>query len=221
MSFRFGMRSIRRFCQPSPPRCSCSDAVLLQRSPLREHKLQHLLLFYNLSRSNSTAVLVQRLGAIYSKAHGKSPLIAQHCTAPSPEHCSRSALHTIRSHNTNPSKSIPWRSISNNVRPEADLYAYIGGKWLHENEKQVNARHIAFNFDALCQKAIHLCPGAREVIAIEKTDGGFNRVFLLMMDNAARIIARLPTSVAGPPRLTTNSEVATITYSKSIAFFEH
>lgn len=31
-------------------------------------------------------------------------------------------------------------------------------------------------------------------------------------DNAKRVIAKLPFKLAGPPRLTTNSEVATIKY---------
>jgi hypothetical protein len=46
----------------------------------------------------------------------------------------------------------------------------------------------------------------------EKKEGGFNRVFIFTTDNAKRVIARLPSKLAGPPRLTTNSEVATIKY---------
>lgn len=32
------------------------------------------------------------------------------------------------------------------------------------------------------------------------------------MDNGSSVVARVPTGIAGPPRLTTNSEVATMTY---------
>ncbi|KAI7210387.1 hypothetical protein KC333_g8259 [Hortaea werneckii] len=46
-------------------------------------------------------------------------------------------------------------------------------------------------------------------------EGGFNKAFLFTMDNGERIVARIPTSIAGPRRLTTNSEVATMTYIKS------
>ncbi|GKZ78096.1 hypothetical protein AnigIFM56816_001480 [Aspergillus niger] len=35
------------------------------------------------------------------------------------------------------------------------------------------------------------------------------------MDTSFRVVARLPTSIAGPPRLTTNSEVATMAYLRS------
>lgn len=34
------------------------------------------------------------------------------------------------------------------------------------------------------------------------------------MDNGSCVVARLPTSIAGAPKLTTNSEVATMTYCK-------
>ncbi|GIJ86706.1 hypothetical protein Asppvi_005599 [Aspergillus pseudoviridinutans] len=35
------------------------------------------------------------------------------------------------------------------------------------------------------------------------------------MDTGSCVVARLPTGIAGPPRLTTNSEVATMTYLQS------
>jgi hypothetical protein len=44
-------------------------------------------------------------------------------------------------------------------------------------------------------------------------------VFIFHTNNAKRIVARLPFAVAGPARLTTNSEVATIKYRRS--YTEH
>lgn len=49
-------------------------------------------------------------------------------------------------------------------------------------------------------------------------EGGFNKAFIFTMDSGERIVARIPTSIAGLRRLTTNSEVATITYSKTSSF---
>ena len=63
---------------------------------------------------------------------------------------------------------------------------------------------------------IELCPGAASVSSCEKKEGGFNRAFILTTDNGQRLVARLPFKLAGPPRMTTQSEVATISYSKSI-----
>jgi hypothetical protein len=39
-------------------------------------------------------------------------------------------------------------------------------------------------------------------------------VLIFSLDNGKKAVAKLPTSVAGPKRLTTNSEVATMEYSK-------
>jgi hypothetical protein len=72
-----------------------------------------------------------------------------------------------------------------------------------------------FDFSALCQRAVSACPGATKVVKYEKREGGFNRVFLLKMDNGLCVVARIPTDIAGPARLTTNSEVATMTYRKA------
>ncbi|KAI9042385.1 uncharacterized protein KD926_005681 [Aspergillus affinis] len=46
-------------------------------------------------------------------------------------------------------------------------------------------------------------------------EGGFNRVFIPTMDSGSLVVARLPTGIAGPPKLKTNSEVAAMTYLRS------
>ncbi|RAK97240.1 uncharacterized protein BO80DRAFT_415183 [Aspergillus ibericus CBS 121593] len=96
-----------------------------------------------------------------------------------------------------------------------DPYTYTDGRWLHRDALQRESRRIVFNFPALCERVISLCPGATEIVNCEKKDGGFNRVFLFTVDTGCRVVARLPTSIAGPPRLTTNSEVATMIYLQS------
>jgi len=70
------------------------------------------------------------------------------------------------------------------------------------------------DFDALCRKVVETCPGARSIASYEKKEGGFNRVFIFKTDNGKHIVARLPFMLAGPPRLTAASEVATIRYCK-------
>lgn len=89
---------------------------------------------------------------------------------------------------------------------------YTSGRWLHRDELQRNSRKIVFDFSALCDRVLSLCPKAAKIVKYEKQEGGFNRVFIFTADTGTRIVARLPTSIAGPPRLTTNSEVATIKY---------
>lgn len=96
-----------------------------------------------------------------------------------------------------------------------DPYQYTSGRWLHLEEEQQRARCVKFDLNALCRKAIEACPGASRVVNYEKKEGGFNRVFILYMDNNAKVIARIPFRLAGPPALITHSEVATIAYGEN------
>ena len=103
---------------------------------------------------------------------------------------------------------------SSNAIAEPNPYNYTSGRWLRRDDLERSARKIDFDFENLCRKVVSLSPGASSVVSYEKKEGGFNRVILLTLDNGKRVIARLPFRVAGPPRLTTNSEVATIRYRR-------
>ena len=109
---------------------------------------------------------------------------------------------------------IRSRANASDTTLALDPYTYTSGRWLNQDKLERESRYIQFDFAALCKKAVELCPGAGRVIRYEKKEGGFNRSFVIIMDNGTKVIARLPTRVAGPRRLTTNSEVATMTYRK-------
>ncbi|KAL4794562.1 hypothetical protein BDV19DRAFT_399356 [Aspergillus venezuelensis] len=115
----------------------------------------------------------------------------------------------------NKTSAVPQGSPHGNLAPADDPYLYTSGRWLNHDELERSACYMKFNFPALCDKAISLCPGATKVVKYEKKEGGFNRVFILMMDTGLSVVARLATAIAGPPQLTTNSEVATMTYLQS------
>ncbi|KAH7410431.1 hypothetical protein DE146DRAFT_776022 [Phaeosphaeria sp. MPI-PUGE-AT-0046c] len=100
-------------------------------------------------------------------------------------------------------------------RDLTDPYFYTRGRWLNGDMLHREARYVKFDFAALCAKAISVCTGATKVVHYEKKEGGFNRVFLLCLDNGARVIARVPFRIAGPRRLNTNSEVVTMAYVRS------
>ncbi|PGH11609.1 hypothetical protein AJ79_04749 [Helicocarpus griseus UAMH5409] len=91
-------------------------------------------------------------------------------------------------------------------------FAYTAGKWLHLDKLQREARYVAFDFERLCEKVLTLCPSAKAIESCEKIEGGFSRAFIMTTDDGRRVVAKYPTSVAGEPRFTTNSEVATVTY---------
>ena len=106
-------------------------------------------------------------------------------------------------------------AICPNIHVATDPRIYSNGRWLRWDKLERESRYIEFSFAALWQKAIELCPGAISIASYEKKEGGYNRVFIFTMDNASRIVARLPTRISGPPRLTTNSEVATMKFCES------
>jgi hypothetical protein len=83
---------------------------------------------------------------------------------------------------------------------------------MRNDAKQQQARHVTFNFPKLCEKVIESSPGARKIMRCDKVEGNSNRVFIMHLDNDSKVVARIPFSVAGPSRLTTNSEVATMSY---------
>lgn len=91
-------------------------------------------------------------------------------------------------------------------------YSYSRGRWLDRNEQRQRARRLEFNLDALLDVAVKCSNGAREVVACEKREGGFNRVFIVEFDNGAKVVAKVPIQFAGPADLTTMSEVATLRY---------
>jgi hypothetical protein len=121
---------------------------------------------------------------------------------------------------TNKMRSSPVRDLEEGVQAcDTDVLRpneYTAGRWLKQDKLQHNARHLDFDFAALSAKAVALCLKARSVSACTKLEGGFNKAFLYTMDSGERIVARVPTHIAGPRRLTTNSEVATIAYSKRV-----
>ena len=103
-------------------------------------------------------------------------------------------------------------AICTNMHVAPDPRVYSSGRWLRWDKLERDSRYIEFNFDALCKRAVELCPGAVSIASYEKKEGGYNKVFIFTMNDRSRVVARLPTSISGPPRLTTNSEVATIKY---------
>ncbi|KAG5294078.1 hypothetical protein I7I50_04696 [Histoplasma capsulatum G186AR] len=122
-----------------------------------------------------------------------------HLASKSSRHCA----HHSKGHAMTP-KLAPYEGF--------DPHTYTGGRWLRHDKLERDSRYIKFNFSALCQRVLELCPGAESITSYQKTEGGFNRVFIFTLSNAKRVVARLPFTLAGPSKLATTSEVATIKY---------
>lgn len=102
---------------------------------------------------------------------------------------------------------------SQGCEKDLDPYSYTSGGWIHQDQLQREARRVDFNFQELCARALAICPGTTAIKSIQKLEGGFNRCFVLEMDSGVKVVAKIPTKLAGPSRLTTSSEVATMQLS--------
>lgn len=72
---------------------------------------------------------------------------------------------------------------------------------------------MKFDLDALCDASAAAGPEPSPITAVEKMEGGFSKAFLMKRKNGTEVIAKLPCRNAGPPKLTTASEVAVLQYS--------
>lgn len=63
--------------------------------------------------------------------------------------------------------------------------------------------------------------GSESCVKVLKiSEGQFNKVFLLTMDDGREVIAKLPNPKAGLPHFTTASEVATMNFVRSSPFLD-
>jgi hypothetical protein len=97
-------------------------------------------------------------------------------------------------------------------RDYEDYYRYNSGRWLWDEDSQLRERYKRFNVSELKRIAAKSI-GAQTCVSISKlAEGGFNKVFRLIMEDGAIVIARIPNPNAGPPFKTTASEVATMDF---------
>ncbi|MCJ1382441.1 hypothetical protein MMC17_005554 [Xylographa soralifera] len=108
----------------------------------------------------------------------------------------RSTSHVLMKHTAE--FHTPQPAINPPSEDPLDPHTYTSGRWLRHDKLERDARYIKFDFDELRKRVVELCHGASSITSYEKNEGGFNRVFIFTCDNGKRVIARLPTRVAGP-----------------------
>ncbi|KAI1947423.1 hypothetical protein LOZ53_006289 [Ophidiomyces ophidiicola] len=82
-------------------------------------------------------------------------------------------------------------------------------------DQRLRERYVRFNAQELMRTAARAV--GSDCVHIEKmAEGGFNKIFLLTMDNGNEVIARIPTPIAGTPFYSTASEVATMDFLRTI-----
>lgn len=95
------------------------------------------------------------------------------------------------------------------------FFPYTSGRWIHDERHQLSLRYRRFNIDAL-KEVVARAGGGKTILEMDKlAEGAYNKIFQCKLDNGLELIARIPTILAGPGRLVTASEVATIDFVRS------
>jgi hypothetical protein len=92
------------------------------------------------------------------------------------------------------------------------FFRYTSGRWLWDEEQQLRDRYRAFNVAGLQGLAARAVGSGGCVSMTKLAEGGFNKVFRLVMDDGKSVLARIPNPNAGPSFNTTASEVATMEF---------
>lgn len=95
------------------------------------------------------------------------------------------------------------------------FFRYTSGRWLWDESSRLSERIRVFNVQEL-QRIAAKSIGAQTCVSMVKlAEGGYNKVFRLVMDNGSVAMARIPNPNAGPAYRTTASEVATMDFVRS------
>lgn len=98
-----------------------------------------------------------------------------------------------------------------------DFFRYTSGRWLYNEQPQLEKRHVNFDVPALQQTASHIV-GSRCLKMTKLPEGLYNKVFSLEMENGREILARIPNPNAGHPQYVVASEVATLDFVRAACF---
>lgn len=80
-------------------------------------------------------------------------------------------------------------------------------------EKELcDQRYLKFDLEQLCTVAASVGSSKLPIRAIEKMEGGFSKALLMSKEDGTEVVAKLPFSIAGPPKYLTASEVAVLKY---------
>jgi hypothetical protein len=127
----------------------------------------------------------------------------------------RSTLRCFNHLTSPPSKPFHSRSLTTSTCIDSDYedyYRYTGGRFLWDEETRLRERYKRFNVHEL-QKLAAQSVGARDCVSMSKLpEGGYNKLFRLVMDDDKVVIARILNPNAGPAFKTTASEVATMNF---------
>ncbi|TVY78321.1 Altered inheritance of mitochondria protein [Lachnellula suecica] len=99
---------------------------------------------------------------------------------------------------------------------EDALYRFTSGRWLWGERQQLAARYVKFDMPKLLRLAASVVGSNSCVQVVKISEGQYNKVFLLTINDGREVIAKLPNPNAGRPHFTTASEVATMNFLRNV-----
>ncbi|KAF7173882.1 hypothetical protein CNMCM5623_006128 [Aspergillus felis] len=114
--------------------------------------------------------------------------------------------------------SIQARTLPTNLaQPKANnpFFHYTSGRWLYNEQHQLERRFVKFNVPALQQVAGQVS-GTRCIQMTKLPEGMYNKVFSLKMENGEEVLARIPNPNAGHPQYCVASEFATLDFLRNV-----
>ncbi|PGH13064.1 hypothetical protein AJ79_03901 [Helicocarpus griseus UAMH5409] len=103
--------------------------------------------------------------------------------------------------------------VNSKTAIDTDLFSYTSGRFILNEQIRLRERYVKFNVEALKHLAANHTESGQhgKVVRFTKlAEGGFNRVFLLDMEDVFQAIAKIPYLIAGPKHYATASEAATL-----------
>ncbi|OAL72449.1 hypothetical protein A7D00_3450 [Trichophyton violaceum] len=99
------------------------------------------------------------------------------------------------------------------------FYQFTSGRWLWGESQQLKARYLKFNISELLTIAAGAVASDSCTTILKVSEGHYNKVFHLTMNDGREVVAKLPNANAGRPHFITASEVATIEFLRKVLHF--
>jgi hypothetical protein len=95
------------------------------------------------------------------------------------------------------------------------FYSYTSGRFLFDEDMQLKERYKRFSVPELMDVSAKAVSASKCNSIIKLTEGTYNKIFLLTMNNGKQVVARIPNPYAGSAHYTTASEVATMHFLRT------
>ncbi|KAK1145263.1 hypothetical protein N8T08_004416 [Aspergillus melleus] len=95
------------------------------------------------------------------------------------------------------------------------LSRFTSGRWLWREREQFACRYVKFDLEKLLELTASVTGSEYCIQIVKASEGQYNKVFVLTMNDGREVVAKIPNPNAGRPHFTTASEVATMDFLRN------